>query len=177
MIGKTLKPASVMLWSNDRVIILNCRLNERKLQVLRFFDIYLTIVLASTILIGMLAPISEVSTAPAGTDKIIHILAFAAMVSPLALTRRIGLFRLFIFATLFGGMIEILQPSFGRNADIIDWLADIFGISCGIGITRLSIAVGLRIKISPNGPQRKKANTWMGDKSGFYEKFKNYKSF
>ena len=79
--------------------------------MLRFFDIYLTIVLALTILTGMLAPISEVSTAPVGTDKIIHIVAFAALVFPLALTKRIGLFPLFIFASLFGGVIEVIQFS------------------------------------------------------------------
>jgi len=102
--------------------------------VLKFFDVYLTIVLALTILIGMLAPISEVSTAPAGTDKIIHILAFAALVFPLALTRRIGLFPLFIFASLFGGVIEIIQPSFGRDIEFYDWVSDNLGILCGFGL-------------------------------------------
>ena len=105
--------------------------------MLRFFDIYLTIVLALTILIGMLAPISEVSTAPAGTDKIIHIVAFAALVFPLAFKRRIGLFTLFIFASLFGGIIEIVQPSFGRNADIIDWIADSVGVICGMAVRNI----------------------------------------
>ena len=127
-----------MLWSNDRVLILNCRLNKRKLQVLRFFDIYLTIVLALIIVIGMLAPINEVTNAPAGTDKIIHFVAFAALVFPLTLTKRIGLFPLFIFASLFGGIIEIIQPSFGRSADINDWFTDIFGIAFCIGITKIS---------------------------------------
>ena len=106
--------------------------------MLRFFDIYLTIVLALTILTGMLAPISEVSTAPAGTDKAIHILAFTALVLPLALTRRIGLFPLFISASLFGGLTEVIQTSVGRDADINDWFADIFGIACGIGLVKIS---------------------------------------
>jgi VanZ family protein len=126
-----------MLWSNDSVLILNCRLNKRKLQVLKLFDIYLTIFLALIIVIGMLAPISEVNTAPAGTDKIVHALAFAALVFPMAITKRIGLFPLFIFASLFGGIIEILQPSFGRSADIIDWLADSVGVICGIAVRNI----------------------------------------
>ena len=100
--------------------------------MLRFFDIYLTIVLALIILIGALTPVSEVAAAPAGTDKIIHIVAFAALVFPLALTKRIGLFPLFIFASLFGGIIEIIQPSFGRSAEIIDWIADSAGVICGL---------------------------------------------
>ena len=103
----------------------------------RLFDIYLTIVLALIILTGMLAPLSEVTTAPAGTDKVIHIVAFAALVFPLAFTRRIGLFTLFIFASLFGGIIEIIQPSFGRNADIIDWIADSVGVICGMAVRNI----------------------------------------
>jgi hypothetical protein len=126
-----------MLWSNNRILILYRHLTKRKLQVHKFFYIYLTIVLALIILIGMLAPISEVTTAPAGTDKIIHIVAFAALVFPLALTKRIGLFRLFIFASLFGGVIEIIQPSFGRDIDFYDWVSDNLGILCGFGLGHL----------------------------------------
>ena len=133
-----LKLVSVMLWSNDRVLIFYYYLNQRKLKVLKLFDIYLTIVLALIILIGMLAPISEVATAPAGTDKIIHIVAFAALAFPLALTKRIGLFPLFIFASFFGGITEVIQTSVGRNADINDWFSDIFGIAFGIGIARIT---------------------------------------
>lgn len=100
--------------------------------MLRFFDLYLTIFLALIILIGALSPVSEVAAAPAGTDKIIHIIAFAALVFPLALTKRIGLFPLFIFASLFGGIIEVIQPSFGRSAEITDWIADSAGVICGL---------------------------------------------
>lgn len=105
--------------------------------MLKLFDIYLTIVLALIIPIGMLAPISEVTTATAGTDKIIHIVAFAALVFPLALTKRIRLFPLFIIASLFGGMIEIIQPLFGRSAEIIDWIADSAGVICGMATGNL----------------------------------------
>ena len=103
----------------------------------KLFDIYLTLVLALIILIGMFAPISEVATAPAGTDKIIHVAAFAALVFPLALTKRIGLFPLFIFASLFGGVIEIIQPSFGRDIEFYDWVSDNLGILCGFGLGHL----------------------------------------
>ena len=118
-------------------IIFYFYLEKRKLQLLKLFDIYLTIVLALIILIGMLAPISEVTTAPAGTDKIIHILAFAALVLPLAITKRIGLCPLFIFASCFGAIIEVIQPSFGRSAEIIDWIADIAGVIFGLAARKL----------------------------------------
>ena len=126
-----------MLWLNERALILHCQLDRRKLKVLKLFDIYLTVVLALIILIGALIPVSEVAAAPAGTDKIIHIVAFAALVFPLALTKRIGLFPLFIFASLFGGIIEIIQPSFGRSADINDWIADSAGVICGLAARNL----------------------------------------
>ena len=137
MIGKALKPVSVMLWSNDRVLIWLGHLEKRNLQVLKLSDIYLTIVLALTILIGMLAPISGVSNAPAGTDKIIHLVSFASLVFPLARTKRIRLFLLFTSASFFAGIIEVIQPYFGRNADINDWFADIFGIASGMGIAKI----------------------------------------
>ena len=81
-----------MLWLNERALIFYFYSDKRKLQVLKLFDIYLTIFLALIIVIGMLAPISEVATAPAGTNKIIHLLAFAALVFPLASSSRSGIF-------------------------------------------------------------------------------------
>ena len=126
-----------MLWSNKRILNLYRHLTKRKLQVHRFFDIYLTIVLALIILIGMLAPINEVTNAPAGTDKIIHLVSFASLVFPLARTKRIRLFLLLASASFFGCIIEVIQPYFGRNADINDWFADIFGIACGMGMARI----------------------------------------
>jgi hypothetical protein len=129
-----------MLWLNECLLNLHRHLTKRKLQVHRFFDIYLTIILALIILIGALTPVTEVAAAPAGTDKIIHIVAFAALVFPLALTKRIGLFPLLIFASLFGGITEVIQTSVARNADINDWFADIFGIACSIGIAKCIVA-------------------------------------
>ena len=120
-----------MLWSNKRILNLYRHLTKRKLQVLKLFDIYLTIVLALIILIGMFAPISEVTTAPTGTDKIIHIVAFAALVFPLALTKRVGLFPLFIFGGIFGASIEVLQPTFQRFFDVTDLICNQIGVSLG----------------------------------------------
>ena len=35
-------------------------------------------------------------------------------------------------ASVFGGLIEVIQPSFGRSADMQDWIADIAGVALGI---------------------------------------------
>jgi len=80
----------------------------------------------------MLWPIHQPPQAPDGTDKIVHLIAFAALAFPLARTGRIGLLPVFVGASAFGGLIEVFQPSFGRSADMQDWIADITGVGLGI---------------------------------------------
>ena len=70
--------------------------------------------------------------APAGSDKIVHFIAFAALAFPLARTGRFGLLPVFIGASAFGGAIELIQPTFNRGADVNDWVADIIGVLLGI---------------------------------------------
>ena len=62
-----------------------------------------------------------------------HFIAFAALAFPLARTGRIGLLPVFIGASAFGGIIELIQPSFNRSADFNDWVADVVGVILGIG--------------------------------------------
>ena len=40
-------------------------------------------------------------------------------------------------ASVFGGLIELIQPSFGRSADMQDWIADIAGVALGIALALL----------------------------------------
>ena len=71
--------------------------------------------------------------APEGSDKLVHFVAFAALAFPLARTGRFGLLPVFIGASAFGGIIELIQPSFNRSVDINDWVADVVGVALGIG--------------------------------------------
>ncbi len=80
----------------------------------------------------MLWPLEQPAPAPEGGDKIVHIIAFAALAFPLARTARCGLLTVFICSSAFGAVIELIQPSFNRMADINDWFADIAGVSLGI---------------------------------------------
>ena len=66
-----------------------------------------------------------------------HLIAFAALAFPLARTGRIGLVPVFIGATIFGGLIEVIQPSFGRSADMQDWIADIAAVGLRIFLALL----------------------------------------
>ena len=88
-----------------------------------------TIVLAVVIAVLTLAPMP--SGGPAGSDKIYHVLAFACLAFPLPLVRP----RLAVWVILgviaYGGMIEMIQPFFGRQAEWADLVAD--GIGAVVG--------------------------------------------
>ena len=97
----------------------------------KFLDIPLTIIMTLALTIAMLWPLQ--TPAPGGSDKLVHLIAFAALSFPLARTGRLGLLPVFIGASTFGGVIELIQPSFNRSADINDWVADVVGVALGIG--------------------------------------------
>ena len=98
----------------------------------KYLDIPLTAFLAITLTVAMLWPL-EAPPAPEGSDKLVHLIAFAALAFPLARTGRLGLVAVFIGASAFGGLIELIQPAFNRSADIGDWVADTVGVAIGIG--------------------------------------------
>ena len=97
-----------------------------------YLDIPLTLIVATVLTVAMLWPIHQPPPAPYGTDKIVHLIAFAALAFPLARTGRIGLVPVFVGASAFGGLIEVIQPTFGRSAEMQDWIADIAGVVLGI---------------------------------------------
>ena len=99
----------------------------------KYLDIPLTLIVTFTLTIAMLWPMDQPPPAPEGSDKLVHLIAFAALAFPLARTGRFGLLPVFIGASAFGGAIELIQPSFNRSADFNDWVADIVGVVLGIG--------------------------------------------
>ena len=99
----------------------------------KYLDIPLTIIVTLTLSVAMLWPMDQPPPAPEGTDKLVHFIAFAALAFPLARTGRLGLVAVFIGASAFGGLIELIQPAFNRSADIGDWVADTIGVAIGIG--------------------------------------------
>ena len=99
----------------------------------KYLDIPLTIIVTLTLTVAMLWPLEAPPPAPEGSDKLVHLIAFAALAFPLARTDRIGLLPVFIGASAFGGAIELIQPSFNRSTDFNDWVADMVGVILGIG--------------------------------------------
>ena len=100
----------------------------------KYLDIPLTIVVTLTLSVAMLWPLEAPPPAPEGSDKLVHLAAFAALAFPLARTGRFGLLPVFVGASAFGGAIELIQPSFNRSADVHDWVADVVGVILGIGL-------------------------------------------
>ena len=98
----------------------------------KYLDIPLTLLVAAVLTVALLLPINQPLPTPNGIDKLVHLIAFAALAFPLARTGRIGLVPVFVGASVFGGLIELIQPSFGRSADMQDWIADIAGVALGI---------------------------------------------
>ena len=99
----------------------------------KYLDIHLTIIVSLTLTVAMLWPLEAPPPAPEGSDKLVHFIAFAALAFPLARTGRFGLMPVFIGASVYGGAIELIQPSFNRSADVNDWIADVVGVVIGIG--------------------------------------------
>ena len=100
----------------------------------KYLDIPLTVVVTTVLTIAMLWPLEAPPPAPEGSDKLVHFIAFAALAFPLARTGRFGLIPVLIGASAFGGLIELIQPTFNRFADVNDWVADTLGVLIGIGL-------------------------------------------
>ena len=100
----------------------------------KYLDIPITIIVTTVLTVAMLWPINQPPTSPDGSDKAIHLVAFAILAFPLARTGRIGLIPVFIGASTFGAIIELMQPTFNRNAQLDDWVADMLGVLIGISL-------------------------------------------
>ena len=100
----------------------------------KYLDIPLTLIVTLILTVAMLWPMDQPPPTPEGSDKLVHLAAFAALAFPLARTSRVSLLLIFIGASAFGGLIELIQPTFNRSADLNDWIADILGVMLGIAL-------------------------------------------
>ena len=98
----------------------------------KYLDIPITLIVTLILTVAMLWPLEAPPPAPNDSDKVVHLIAFAALSFPLARTGRFNLLPVFLGASAFGGLIELIQPSFNRSADMNDWMADIIGVATGI---------------------------------------------
>lgn len=89
-----------------------------------------SLLIAACVGVVTLLPL-EVPVIVPGTDKLHHLVAFAALTFPVALMVPRWLPATVVLAVLYGGVIEIIQPYAGRYGDVMDWIADIQGIALG----------------------------------------------
>ena len=87
----------------------------------------------------LFAPASDVPSAPQGVDKVVHLSLFLA----LALTARwAGIGRQVTAASLvlYAAVSEVLQGTdlVGRDAELLDWVADAAGVLAGLLLWALS---------------------------------------
>jgi len=99
----------------------------------KHLDMLLTLIVMLILTVALLWPI-DTPPAPAWIDKLVHLAAFAAVAFPLARTNRVSLLIVLIGACAFGGLIELMQPTFNRSADLDDWIADILGAMLGLAL-------------------------------------------
>ncbi len=91
----------------------------------------LTLLLALGILWGTLKPPGTGGGSFPLNDKQIHALAFGLLVFPLSAAASRLIPRLAVTALIFGAVIEVIQPAFGRSGEFADLLADAVGIGAG----------------------------------------------
>ena len=105
-----------------------------KLGMRKYLDIPLTLVMTTVLTTAMLWPLEAAPPAPEGADKLVHFMAFLALAFQLGRTGRFGLLPVFIGASAFGAIVELIQPTFDRSADLNDWAANTLGVLIGIGL-------------------------------------------
>ena len=104
------------------------------LAMRKYLDVTLTVVVTTALTAAMLWPHEAPPPAPEGSDKLVHFIAFEVLAFPLARTGRFGLIPVLIGASAFGAIIELIQPTFNRSAELSDWIADTLGVLVGIGL-------------------------------------------
>lgn len=90
-----------------------------------------TLLLAVIIVFLTLAPVTAPSIIGSASDKLYHVIAFAALTFPMALLYPPRAKTVLICAIVLGGAIEIIQPMFGRTASLLDFVADLIGALLG----------------------------------------------
>jgi hypothetical protein len=95
----------------------------------------LTLFLGSLIAVLTLAPVSAASVP--GSDKLHHVLGFAALSFPLPFARPKLALPIVLGVATYGGMIELIQPYVGRQAEWGDFLADVAGAIMGASLGAL----------------------------------------
>ena len=108
---------------------------------LKYKGLYLTLAIASLILFLSLQPLGELNTRILVSDPFLHFIAYGVMVLPVSIVRVYPHFSVFLIAMTYGGVVELIQPFCGREADIMDFFANILGVILGILMAQVLIFI------------------------------------
>jgi hypothetical protein len=99
--------------------------------------VFAVVVLVS--LAVLFAPASDVPTAPAGVDKIVHLTLFAALAAS-GRWAGVGTRALAVVLLGYAAVSEVVQglPALGRSMSPADWVADAVGVLVGLVLWELA---------------------------------------
>jgi VanZ family protein len=83
-----------------------------------------------------LTPLEQLPLAP-GSDKLHHLIAYAALSIPLALKKPRHWWFIVSFFLVYSGLIELIQPYVNRYGEWLDMAANSLGMFCGLLIAEL----------------------------------------
>jgi hypothetical protein len=86
-------------------------------------------------LVVLFAPASDVPTAPAGVDKVVHLALFAALAAA-GRWAGVGVRALAVLLLGYAALSEVVQglPALGRSTSSADWVADAVGVLFGLAL-------------------------------------------
>ena len=87
----------------------------------------------------LFAPASDVPSAPAGVDKVVHLALFAALAAG-GRWAGIGARALAVLLLGYAALSEVVQglPALGRSTSLADWGADAVGVLLGLALWELA---------------------------------------
>lgn len=88
-------------------------------------------------------PLDSLPSAP-GSDKAHHLIAYAALVFPVALRKPNRWIWFVGFFIGYSGLIELIQPYVNRYGEWLDMLANTTGVVCGVALATAINAVRKR---------------------------------
>jgi len=99
--------------------------------------VFAVVVLVS--LAVLFAPASDVPSAPAGVDKVVHLALFAALATS-GRWAGIGARALAVLLLAYAAVSEVVQglPALGRSMSLADWVADAVGVLVGLALWELA---------------------------------------
>jgi VanZ family protein len=89
----------------------------------------------AAVLVGSLAPGSTAGGLPAGVDKLLHAAGYAVIALSLAGAQRAETGRTLVSIVLAAGLlgigVEVVQPTVGRTASLLDAVTNLLGATAG----------------------------------------------